>query len=291
MSTMTKVFIVLTSVLAIVSSSLMIATGARWTNLEELRSRQEELAQAANVRAQQVEAVAAANLAIKDDALREAQRILAEKEAKIQELARSVADLRTDLARQTNEKVSAEAGRKKLEEILDVQMAELTNTQKQNQELLKRNIDLETRNQRMATRLLEVTGNLTIATEQIRNLQEKLFAAEQRCKELEQALASGVLPTVAAAPPAGVVAVSPLVTGPIRGEITGVDGRYVSINVGESSGVVPGMTFMVYRGGTYIGDLQIESVRPKESGGKVTMLAPGQQVGPGDRVAYGLDSQ
>lgn len=289
MSTMTKVFVVLTSVVAIVLSCLTIATAAQWSNTREDIQRFKELADAAIVLRGQTQAVMATSLAIKDDAIQERDRLLAGKQEEIRRFTDELNDLRTELARVTNEKVTAEADRKKLQEILDVQVAELTSTQKQNQVLVTQNIDLQTRNQRLSARLLEVTGNLTIATDQNRNLQEKLYAAEQRSKALQQQLASGRRAVPREKTPDGVVAVSPLVAGPIRGEISQVDGRYVSIDVGASSGVVAGMTFMIYRGGTYIGDLEIDMVRPKESGGQITMLAAGQQVGRGDRVAYGLE--
>ena len=63
----------------------------------------------------------------------------------------------------------------------------------------------------------------------------------------------------------------------------------MSINVGQTSGVVMGMPFMVYRGESYLGDLEVETVRPKDAGGKLTLVLAGQQVQPGDRVVYGLD--
>ena len=44
---------------------------------------------------------------------------------------------------------------------------------------------------------------------------------------------------------------------------------------------------MIYRGQTYLGDLKIDTVRPKEAGGKLTLVKTGQQVQRGDRVVYG----
>lgn len=289
MSTMTKVFVVLNCVMAIVLSCLTVAGAAGWANTQQLVQTEQRRADAESVRARQVEATAAASLAIKDDAIQERDRLLATAAQERARLDEQVATLRNELAKQTNMAVAAEAGRKKLEEILGVQTAELTNTQKQNQVLLAQSIELQTRNQRLSSRLLEVTGQLTIATDQARNLTEKNYALEQQLREKEQALASGR--RVAAAPetPVGVMAVSPLVAGPIRGEIVNLDGRYASLNIGETSGVVAGMTFMVYRDGEYIGDLQIDTVRPKESGAKVVLVAKDRVVQVGDRVVYGYE--
>ena len=44
----------------------------------------------------------------------------------------------------------------------------------------------------------------------------------------------------------------------------------------------------VSRDGSYVGDLKVEKVRPKESGGKLVTLV--QTVQTGDRVAHGLTS-
>lgn len=291
MSTMTKVFIVLTSVLAIVLSSLTVAAAAQWSNAKEDIEKYQELVASETVRRMQVESVMATSLAMKDDAIRQRDQMLAQANEEIRRQTDDLASVRTGLARTTNEKVAAEAGRNKLQEILDVQTAELNATRKQNELLVSENIELQTRNQRLSSRLLEVTGNLTVAAEQVRNLQEKLYAAEQAAK---QAQVTAGPARVAAQPvdtPPSVSAVSPLVVGPIRGEVVEIDGRYVSISVGETSGVAEGMTFMIHRGGTYVGDLRVETVWPKKAGGKVVMLAQGLEVQVGDWVTYGLEGQ
>lgn len=289
MSTMTKVFVVLTSVVAIVLSCLTVATAARWTNQQETIESYRSLSEADLIHRMNVEVIMATKLAMKDDELQQQAQELTNAQGRVRDLEAQLEGLRIDLARQTNEKVNSEAGRKKIEEILEVTTAELTSTQKQNQVLLTQNIDLQTRNQRLASRNLELTSQLTISTDENRNLQEKLYAAEQQNKELQQVLASGRRVAPAAEAPSGALPAVPPVAGPIAGEVVQVDGGYVSVNIGETSGVLSGMTFMVYRGEQYVGDLKIDNVRPKEAGGKLTMVRQGEQVQPGDRVAYGLE--
>lgn len=288
MSTLTRVFVVLTSVVAIVLSCLTVATAARWSNQKENLESYQQLYQSELVRRMNAEAVMATNLAMKDDELQKLNAELANRGDDLRQTADQLAAARNDLARRTNEAVAAEAGRKKLEEILNVQIAELTSTQKQNQMLVAENIQLQTRNQNLATRNLELTGQLTIAVDETRNLQEKLYAAEQLVRDAQHTAAGGGRTAPAFEAPVGAVPVSRQVVGPITGEVTQIDGRYVSVNVGQSSGVVAGMEFMVYRGQTYVGDFKVESVRPKEAGGKLTLVREGQQVQPGDRVVCGL---
>ncbi len=285
MSILTKVFVVLTSVVAIVLSCLTVATAARWSNLRENLDTYQQLYQAELVTRMNTQAVMATSLAMKDDELQSARALVAKRDEETRQLGDQLATLRTDLARRTNEAVAADAGRKKLEAILEVQTAELSSTQKQNQVLNTQNIDLQTRNQRLAARNLELTGQVTIAVDENRNLQEKLYAAEQATKERGGAAAARA--PAAGPAPSGVTPVTPQVAGPISGEVTQVDQDYVSINVGDTSGVAPGMEFMIYRGQTYLGDLKINTVRPKEAGGKLTLVKTGQQVQRGDRVVYG----
>ncbi len=290
MSTMTKVFIVLTAVMAIIHSSLTVATAARWSNAKQQLENYQQLYQSELVRRISTEGVMAAGQAIKDDQIAQLTRALGKREDELRASTDELAAARIDLARQTNDRAAAEAGRKKLEEILEVQTAELTSAQKQNQVLLSENIDLQTRIQRLSSRVLELTSQGTIASDEIRNLQAKLYAEQQKNRAGSAAVPAMERSVLASAEaPPGVIPVNPPVAGPIRGEVSLVDGRYVSINVGESSGVVAGLTFMIYRGGTYVGDLVIEQVRPTESGGKMAFVALGQVVQRGDSAEFGID--
>lgn len=290
MSTLTKVFVVLVSLMAFVNGALSIASAARWSNVAQQLKTYGELYQGELARRMQAEGGAAALLAVKDDLIAAQAKSLADRDQQNSEFTRQLAALQIDLARQTNDRTAAEAGRKKLEEILEVQTAELTGAQKQNEVLLTENIDLQTRIQRLSGRVLELTSQNTIAGDEIRNLQQKLYAEQDRNRgrtpEVSGYRAAADLERET---PVGVRPVLPAVAGPINGEVVQSDGRYANINVGETSGVVAGLTFMVYRGSQYLGDLVIDTVHPKEAGGKITLLAAGASVQRGDKVAYGIE--
>lgn len=289
MSTLTKVFIVLISVLSIALSCLFIAAAAQWDNWKQLALHYQDERNAAITREQSTAAAMQAALARKDEALAAAARARQEALDQVQELKDANAQLQSRLAQVENERLAFEAGRAKLQEILDVTTGELKALQKQNQELLSEKLDLQSRNARQNSRILELTTSVTILQDQVRNIQEKLYASEQQNAELRQRLAAAppAAPAVAEVP-AGVVASAPKVAGQIRGEIAQVEGIYATINVGENAGVVAGMTFMVYRDGTYLGDLVIDRVRPNEAGGKLMTLVQGE-VRKGDSVAYGMN--
>lgn len=288
MSTMTKVFVVLTAVLAITVSVLFVAAAAQWSNWKSLAQTYQTSAHGEFVQRMNMQATMEARLAMMEDTLQGVQQDLADARQENKDLTDQLAEARSDLARRTNEAVAAEASRKKLEEVLDVQTAELTATQKQNQTLLSQNVDLQTRNSRLNSRVLELSSNVTILQDEQRNLQEKLYAAEQRLADCQQAVATGERIASESPAPAGVVPVTPAVAGPIRGDIVEVADNYASINVGETSGVERGMVFLVYRGADYVAELVVERVRPKDAGGKLRTIA--QAVRSGDTVVYGLES-
>jgi chromosome segregation ATPase len=226
-------------------------------------------------------------LAMKNADLAQKDQTIDATQKQNQDLLNELAGAKNDLARRTNEAVAAEAGRKKLEEILGVQTGELTALQQQHGAMLTQITDLQTRNTRLNSRVLELTSNVTILTDQLRNLQEKLYASEQQVADLQQRMATGRRVASATEAPAGAVPVASAVAGPIRGEITEIDGNYASINIGETSGVVAGMTFMVHRDSTFVAELVIDKVQPKLAGGKLRTVQ--QAVRRGDAVAYGLE--
>ena len=274
--------------MSIALSCLFISAAAQWDNWKGLAETYQQGRDAAITEKQAAVAAAQASLAMKDEQYAAQGRELAAARDKLQSTESENAQLKSDLAQARTEALAFEAGRTKLQEILAVNTGELKSVQAQNQSLLSQNIDLQSRNARQNSRILELTTKVSIQQDQIRNIQEKLFAAEQRAAGRDYTSGySGE--TEMPASPAGVTAVAPSVAGEIRGQVKMVNGVYAEINVGESSGVGPGMTFMVYRdGGTYVGDLIIESVRPNQAGGRLTTLVQGG-VQTGDAVVYGLN--
>ena len=283
MSLMTKVFVVMTSILSIVASCLFVAFAAQQSNWRELSRTYAEQRDAALANLQSSVATGLATLAHKDDALAARASEVADKQSQIQQLTADLAKLQSELAQTKNERVQFQAGQTKLQEILDVSTAQLRTVEKQNETLLAQNLDLQTRNARLNARALELTANVTILTDQARNLQEKLYAAETGGgRPVRTSSASLDVPNVVVARPA--------VAGPIKGSVQSVDGSYVSIDVGESSGVTPGMRFIVHRGGNYIGDVVIDKVNPKDAGGRMESVPASQTIARGDSVIYGLEN-
>jgi chromosome segregation ATPase len=280
-STMTKVFVVLTAVLSIALSCLFIAAAAQTANWKQLAQDYQDRQTAEFMHRMNLQAIMEATLSMRDQQLQAKARDLAAAQDLATRQADELKQLQASLAREMNDRVAAQAGQAKLQEILGMQNAEVAALQKQNQMLLAQNIDFQTRNTRLNSRVLELTSNNTILTDQVRNLQEKLYAAEQQAVRTAQ----GGRPAERAT---GVVAVSPSLPSPIMGQVVSVDGNYASINVGQASGVTQGMTFMVHRGSNFLADIVVDRVWPDQAGGKLKSIQ--QEIRPGDSVSYGLDN-
>ncbi len=281
MSAMTKVFVVLNAVLSIALSCFVVAYTAQSENWKVLALAYQQDRDASITKEQANAAGLLSSVALKDE-------VISSQAAEIKRLQQEKQDLADQHNKTTNEftvvkneKVAAEAGRTKALEMLDTKMAEVAAVRAQNDELRRQNIDTQARNNRLNLRNLELTTNVTILQDENRNTQEKLYACQQ------MTASGGRSSSVAPAP--GTVAAAPSVAGTIKGEVTTVDGTYASIDVGEASGVQPGMTFMVSRGATYLGDIVIDRVRPREASGKVTMLAAAE-IRSGDRVSNNVQN-
>lgn len=282
MSMMTKVFVVLTAVLSIVASVLFISAASTWNQANAVAQAMEDERDALAAQVVNLQQSTTAERLMEEAARSELEMNLAMVRDEKEQLASRVNDLQTAMRRAENDKTAAEAGRAKLQEIVSVQTAQVKNLQDQNQDLLVKTTAQQSRLASLNARVRELTTNAMILTEQVRNLQSKNAAYEQKIASLEQRLEAGgraaETAEVTAAPP------TPTVAGPIRGEITAVEGDYASINIGQESGLVEGMVLMIYRGSTFMGELELSDVLPEEAGGRLDMEQGAIQVG--DRVAY-----
>lgn len=281
MSTLTKVFVVLTSVLSIALSCLFVAASAQWANWKKLSEQYMIERDAAITHQQSAVASMQAALAMKDESLAARTRELEQTLAKLASLASDLESSKRQLAQTENERLAFDADRKKLQEILDVTAGELKSLQAQNKDMLAKTIELQTRNAQLNARVLELTTNVAILTDETRNIQEKLIACQGGRR-------FGAAEGGADVTAAGVRVELPQVMGEIRGRVTRVDGGYASIDVGENSGVAAGMKFMVYRsGGKFLGELLVERLRPTEAGAKVTLAV--EPIQAGDLVVSAAD--
>lgn len=277
MSTMTKVFVVLTAVLSIVASVLFVSASAQWANWRSLAEGYQAERDAAVTGRDNTAATMTTALAMKEELLQNTSRRLDDALDTVQERTGELEETQSELVQARNANQQLEAGRSQLQNILDVVSNELKGLQQRSRELLEENIDYQLRIAALNSRVLELNSQVTLLDEEVRNLRTKNYAYEQQLAELQER----VPPEVMTAAEATAV---PTVEGPIRGEIIDVQGSYASVNVGETSGVVKDMVLMVYRDGRFLGELVVSRVNPREAGGRLQTQV--DTIQPGDRVSY-----
>lgn len=285
MSTMTKVFVVLSAVVSIALSVLFVASAAQWDNYKKLAETYQAQRDSEMSLRQSETLSNYASLALKDQDIQAKQAELSAAQKKIQELTDDLTKSKGELTTTKNERTALTADRTRLQETLDVVVGQLKDAQKQNQALLTQNMDLQTRNGALNGRVLDLSTQVTILTDQARNIQEKLYACEQKGTRTAKAdTGTPVTDTVA-----GTTSAKPTVAGSIRGQITEVTGNYAGIDIGEASGLVNGMTMLVYRGNAYLGEIVIDRVRAKEAGGKLVSQAK-EEIRKGDLVWFSSEN-
>lgn len=275
MSVLTKVFVLILTVLSIALSMLTIGTMAAQTNWKE---------SATGWKANAASAVAQLD-AVTANAALEQQRALArleESQAELTRLRNELNDYRIQLAN-AQQKIANSNN-------------QLNNEQAQATSLAEHNKMLEaarSREQELVAKLSERNSRLTRENidlnDRVKELTANMAMAQSRVRALKEQIAGGVGEGISAAPatqipggPAIVQAYTPSasssvglsdITAPIRGEVTAVRGDLAEISVGSADGVGEGMRFLLYRrtGGTpkYVGTLRITAVEANASAGVV----------------------
>ncbi len=269
MSIVTKIFVVLATILAVVIVPLMIAyvnnTAAIKGAMDDAQQRLEvaeaeadilsaEMAQTQDKVANALEAAAQA----REQRINEVNDLLTQVAAKDQRIV----ELQSSLAARDAQITTLAAGNEQSGKIIEMLEQELGDKRDQLVKADKQNIELTDQNQ-------ELTVNLDTMNEQVRLLQEKLAGAQEQLVELEQQQESAGVARDGQAP-RPVPAVKP-----IRGMITDVqqvDGEtFVAVNVGSNDQVAEGMQFIIHRGDQFVGSLEITNVDLNAAAGRVTL--------------------
>lgn len=284
MSALTKAFVVLTTVLSVLLVALVVPFVARTQNFQDqitsleqqrlvaqqtARQRQLDLQNVADQLAaqQQQFQTQAQDLATQITHL---QTQLQDERAKSATERAQLADLRASLTRLAAAAEQDAALLKTLREELKSARGEL--------------VDVRGRNIQLADRGVELQSQLEAYGREVRRLSERMVALQEEATtlrgvveshpELREQVASGNA--------------RPVQAPEVRGEVTGVqkagDTTLVSVDLGSSDGLEEGNRLMVARGQQYLGTLQIETVRERESAGR--MVLQEGQVQEGDTI-YG----
>lgn len=267
---LTKAFVVLVTVLAILLVALQVSSVAQYDDLrgrlaevDTARSAAESTARLREQQRAELEQSYNVQLGERDGQVREARNQVTSLQAQLASAQESARAARTDLERW-------EASLERLSAAETLNAAELKAL---NEELVARR--QESVEQR--TRLIESTGRIAeLSTQsesleaQVRRMRERLQAIQEANREMENRLARAGVADVAEDD----LPVAPSHT--IAGQITRVQQRgddvLVQVNVGENDGVSERMEFMVHRGERFLGRLVIDAVEPDSAVGHLRLI-------------------
>lgn len=288
MSVLTKVFVVLLTLVSIALSMLVVSAFARQEDWRASATDWQTTAAAAQAKERAVAVNAALEQARSQDQHQRDLAQITELQIKVDEQERAVAEKNRALAEAQSRLTIEQANATTLVEQNKVFQSDVAKEREFSAKLAKRTSELERQNVDLTDRVKELTANITMAQAQVQALQQQLAAV--RGRQAEPGAATAQVPS--AIVEAGVPSVQPLlaaeVAAPIRGEVTDVHGTLAQISVGTADGVAEGMRFLVYRPGErgakakYLGTLKITRAEPKQAAGQIEQSEG--QIKAGDAV-------
>lgn len=151
-------------------------------------------------------------------------------------------------------------------------------------------IDQQTKMIQLVDRNMELESQIQAQTRQVRRIREKLTQLEERNVDLEGKLAQLPPEWQAKLVAEEMSSTNPIIPQtPITGQITGVQTlgaeMFVQVNVGRNDGVEENMKFLVHRGDQFLGTLIVTTVDAASSAGRLELLQG--EVAVGDAILTG----
>lgn len=282
MSILTKLFVVLVSVLSILLVALVVPFVANTENYKALRDADAAKLASAMQTAQERQAEIV-GLQTRAAETTEAHRAaLAERDTQIAMLTQKLADA----------EMRAESQQTRLSK-MEADLARLTAAEQQHAQFLaaqeaelkaRREADVEqkTRLIQSADRINELAGQNEQLQQAVRRFREELQARTEERDTLAsqiQRLPADVRASLSAESASGVFEAQTLLQAQVT-EVQQFSGQtFAQINIGANDGVAQNMKFIIHRGDTYLGDLVITLVDDRAAAGVIRMAQGAVQVG------------
>lgn len=285
MTTITKIFVILVCLFAFIFTPLAIQFAAQTHNWRELAMSFRDDAETALAQARSAVAVGASTVehykALQD---REHERVIAHQQ-RIAELEREFGGLQQEHDRLARSRARWESSAQLLAGEMAVKSDHNRELLEERKQILADHHKLQARNVQLNDRVRELSANLVVIAQQLKQKNEELVAVRAENAQFREAMNVGAAArTMTSTPTPSVKAITPPAPSPIHGEVTAVRGNLATIDVGSASGLKEGTEMVVYRGADYIGDLVVESVRPNEAEGRITLEWEGKRVRVNDLV-------
>lgn len=288
MSVLTKVFVVLVTVLSILLVALFVPFVAKTENYKAQAeaAKREALGarQAAEQRQSEMNAMqnkqTEAYVQLQSAKASVDQQVLALND-RLAQSEKEALEAKSDLVKREADLTQLSSATKLSTQLQEAMEAELRDRRSAMVSQQTRMIELQDRNE-------EITSQLQAAERQRKRDAERLVELESQLAETTKRLAQGG--GAAASSTNGLTAPAPFESSvPISGAVSKVQklegDTFAQINVGSSGGVEENMRFLVHRGDTYLGTLVITAVDTSASSGRMTLITGDVQSG--DKVLSG----
>ncbi len=271
MSTITKVFAVLVSLLSIFLCGVVIAFMGKVQDYKELYEDQKVLADAAQVMAYSAEQrLEKANLTYGKAAELTSERL--------KDLRDQYNTMSVDLAQAEQESVLESSKADSAVKLVTAMRTTIQDMQNAYETLWSDFDDNRSQMLQAQTQVTELTRQLNnemARTKQMedtnRRRAEQIAGLEEQIAKLNQQLDKYNIAQKEFDSDTAVAQVLPEMTGvPIMGEITEMDDNIVAISVGSTSGVRENMRFWIVRGDKFLGNLDIIYVEADEAAGRLS---------------------
>lgn len=282
MSAIGRIFVILNLVLAaafVGYASTSLAKGSEWKKKFEDESR----AHAATKELVETEKSKLASDLSTERGLKE--QALAEKDANKAEADRNAADLETarrTIADLTASVASIEATLGGYNQTIAQVTAAKDAAVEDAREQERARVAAEAARDAAVTAQRDAQDGLTKAQEAIAQLERDLTASRKEASRLDSELEQLVAMT-------GVerkaIAATPKIDGRVLQVSYDLKPGLVALNVGSEQGVKRGMTFQIYSGSTWKGQVRVENVQPGMSSALITNMTAGQTIAQGDNAA------
>ena len=286
MSILTKIFVVLVTVLSVALVAMVVPFAM---NVETFKQKYYDAAAEVHVAKAQVQELKAAKTRAENELNQQKQ---AEATA-IANLKNQLARMQTDMNLALAQKVAAENQAadiraelstltSSLEQATDIHgllQAEIRRRREESLKLQQENIALNNTLRDQKT-MLESLGEIN------RFNKEEIVGLEEQNRDLRERLQAAAVDT-------GDEAEKPVFKSPVqlRGTVTEVrhvgDNTFVAINLGSNDGVREGMQFVIHDDNTFVGNAVVHTVELNEAAARVTLVPENQQIQANQQVWSG----
>ena len=269
MSALSKIFVVLLMVFSVAFAMMTIQFVAKTHEWQGAYEKQQEAYTAARAQIADLEGRVKNMQAQQVAQLAKLTQQIGQVQSSSDDKARTISDLNAKLGQLQRQKTSLATQLAQSLASLKLEVSERQQYASDNQTLRDDILNSQKQNGDLMTANNLLTQKVSVAEQRIRDLKSTVDAIQKENVDLRKRLALvGAGKTVQVergrVRPA---AATPVSAVPIKGLVTGVDTNRISVSIGASDGVKQDMSFIIYRGGSFLANMKIVKVEPTQSAG------------------------